>query len=174
MSPVRGTYDADYPAIPTPVRRPYKPGETVRVLVNEPGQSYIWVARIVAPRRRGYTVVALDPGLGSHPVGDLVEVRDDQLQPVTCSTVGDLANLDFFAHPLIPCKVLEVRRESGRYGTQLSVRLTANRSIYRRGQVMDVRADHCVPRRSIRVRDGRYLIRNDYTWLPPEVLRLYS
>lgn len=79
--------------------------------------------------------------------------------------VGELAYYDTFSG-LVPCKVTNVRRrEDGR--TRVSVKLTATRGTYRRGEeIPDLRPDYVVPRSSVRVRSGMYRIRNNYTWQP--------
>lgn len=64
---------------------------------------------------------------------------------------GDLAALDTFAGA-IPCKVLSITGTSGRCGSDqgVTVRLTAARGAYKRGEVLTAWGLHVVPRQCIR------------------------
>jgi hypothetical protein len=147
-------------------------GDTVRVEVSRPGESYHWIGRIMAQLDAGmYSVRCLDPTLSGHVVGELVHVERGQLRRVTAYSVGALALLDFLGSAPIPCQVLEVRPTSSAGGPRLTVRVTANRPGYPRGCIVsDLWPDTCVPRPSLVVRSGQFRIRNNYVWLPPELI----
>lgn len=72
---------------------------------------------------------------------------------------GELAYVDTFG-PLLPCKVTGITTD------MVTVRLTADRGAYRRGETLTERHGHVVPRASVHVRDGHYRIRDDYRWVP--------
>ena len=77
---------------------------------------------------------------------------------------GELAYYDTFVG-LVPCKVTKVWRDNGH--TLVSIKLTATRGAYKRGEeIADLRHDYVVPRSSVRVRSGMYRICNNYTWQP--------
>lgn len=148
-------------------------GDTVRVEVNRPGEWYHWVGRIMAQLdARTYSVRCLDPTLSGHVVGELVHVERCQLRHVTAHSVGALALLDFLGSAPIPCQMLEVEpTPSAGGGPRLKVRVTANRPGFQRGSVLsDLRPDACVPRSSVVLRSGQFRIRNNYLWLPPELI----
>ncbi len=82
-------------------------------------------------------------------------------------TAGELAYLDTFAG-LVPCKVTAVRVSSdeGYERVRVSVKLTATRGAYRRGELIDNQdGAYVVPRCKVRVRDHKYRIRTDYAWM---------
>lgn len=63
---------------------------------------------------------------------------------------GDLAYVDSFAG-LIPCKVISITGNSGRCGSDQSVtvKLTANRGAYKRGQTLVEWGWHIIPRYAV-------------------------
>lgn len=67
--------------------------------------------------------------------------------------VGDYAYLDSFAG-LVPCKVYIIDGPSGMASTlqTITVRLTANRRAYKRGEWIKENGLHVVPRVSVRFR----------------------
>jgi len=75
-------------------------------------------------------------------------------------TVGCLAYLDSF-YGLVPCRVLSIVGKSGmaNTGQHITVRLTASRQAYKRGETIESNALHVVPRRAVCVRCGQYRIR---------------
>lgn len=68
----------------------------------------------------------------------------------------DLAYVDAFRVPLIPCKVLGASPEAN----SARVRLTAARPGYRRGEVLDVRTSHIIPRGNVRTVRGSIRVRS--------------
>ena len=73
--------------------------------------------------------------------------------------VGTFAYLDTFAG-LVPCKVTAISGEG------ITIRLTATRGAYKRGEVLTYeRGDSIVPRECVYVRDYQYRIRNTYQWV---------
>ena len=61
-------------------------------------------------------------------------------------TVGALAYLDAFT-AIVPCKVLKIEGESGAPGMQLvTVRVTADRKAWKRGEIYTSLARHVCPR----------------------------
>lgn len=141
-----------------------QPGDVVRV---DSGNGWcLWVGRVEEPTAGGtWNVRCLASGISPMGVGEVVDVRQAQLMPATAYTVGALAYIDCFVG-MIPCKVLEVRATPG--GMRLKVKVTADRPAYKRGEVVEHQREHdIVPRRSV---TRRNTVRNDYVWLPPEVL----
>ncbi|MGI0133672.1 MAG: hypothetical protein ACREBW_01780 [Candidatus Micrarchaeaceae archaeon] len=70
-------------------------------------------------------------------------------------SVGTKAYLDSFVG-LVPCKVLAISEEH-----RVTVKLTAQRGAYKRGEVLpDQSARHIVPRSAVFIRCGQYRIRS--------------
>ena len=83
-------------------------------------------------------------------------------------TVGSKAFVDAFAG-LIPCVVLAI--EDRAIGTNVTskyvtVRLTAGRGAYKRGETLTFSALAIVPREAVHVRSGQYVIRQYSVELP--------
>jgi len=85
---------------------------------------------------------------------------------------GTLAYLDTFSG-LVPCKVIAINKGGPFAGWQsgqaeLTVKLTATRKAYRKGETLTGRpASHVVPRNHVITRDqypGQYRIRTNYLW----------
>jgi hypothetical protein len=76
---------------------------------------------------------------------------------------GEPALLDTFAG-MVPCVVVAVDT-TGRYGTEVVVRLTSNHGAYRKGETVVQRDHWVVPRGSHYYRDGIGRIRHDYVWV---------
>lgn len=82
---------------------------------------------------------------------------------------GDLAYLDTFSG-LIPCKILSVTDRRNYYGTvetDVTVKVTADRKAYRKGETVTSDPRHVVPRANVHRRSGnlridtRYVVRRD-------------
>lgn len=83
-------------------------------------------------------------------------------------TAGELAYFDSFAG-LIPCKVVSVNdaADSEFLGLSITVKLTADRGSYRRGEVIESDALHVIPRgyvRGLRSRSSTPRILSGYRW----------
>lgn len=80
-------------------------------------------------------------------------------------SAGELAFIDSFAG-LIPCKVLAVseRTENGEPFIVCTVKVTADRPSYSRGELAEVGTRYVIPRTSVRVRSGQYRIVYNYAW----------
>ncbi|TDC01138.1 hypothetical protein E1091_03465 [Micromonospora fluostatini] len=81
---------------------------------------------------------------------------------------GDLAYLDVIGTPLVPCRVESVKGRAGAPGTgqEITVKLTADRGAYKRGEVLTFSGSSVVPRSSVFVRNGQYRILNDWEVQP--------
>jgi hypothetical protein len=75
------------------------------------------------------------------------------------NNLGNLAYYDSFSG-LIPCKVTGYDGFSTVYFT-----VTADRKTYKRGEKLTGIPSHVVPRKMIRVRSGKYIVRPWYTWV---------
>ena len=84
-------------------------------------------------------------------------------------TVGALAYLDTFSG-MVPCVIVGVIRESHGFivgdRDAVSVRLTANRGAYKRGEVISASASNIIPRKMRFVRSGKYRIDTIYRFIP--------
>lgn len=79
-------------------------------------------------------------------------------------TVGTLAYLDTIGG-LIPCKVINVLPIGpADYGMQCTVKVTANRGAWKKGETVTHAARCVVPRESVFTRFGQYRIRNNFKW----------
>lgn len=84
-------------------------------------------------------------------------------------TVGALAYVDTFSG-MLPCVVAGVLRES--YGfiigdrDSITVRLTADRGSYKRGEIISASASSIIPRKMRFVRSGKYRIDTIYRFVP--------
>lgn len=79
----------------------------------------------------------------------------------TTHTAGELAFVDSLSG-LVPCKVVEVS------ATDITVRITAARGPYKRGEIIFCRYTRVVPRscvRSYRSTNHRARIINNYRWV---------
>lgn len=84
-------------------------------------------------------------------------------------TVGAKCFLDTFSG-LVPCVCVSVSTQSlgnVSYGdNSVTVKLTASRGAYKRGEILAQPASHVPPRDCVRVRDFHYRIRTDYQFVP--------
>lgn len=72
--------------------------------------------------------------------------------------LGDLAYIDSFLG-LIPCKVIAVNNE------KLTVKITATRKAYKRGEILEKPHSYVIPRDCIYTINGIYRIRHFYSWV---------
>ena len=73
-------------------------------------------------------------------------------------TTGELAYIDSFSG-LIPCKVMEITPRL------ITVKITATRRVFYKGELIDCDPNHVVPRDSVFTRCGNYHIHNNYQWI---------
>lgn len=77
-----------------------------------------------------------------------------------------LAYVDSFAG-LIPCKVLTIEGNGvNTPGVSITVRLTAARGAYKRGEIITVAEGNVIPRDKIRTRSGQMKILMSFAWVP--------
>lgn len=89
-------------------------------------------------------------------------------------TVGTKAYYDTLFHGLIPCVVIGVERKC--YGFRcgpnaVSIRLTADRGAYKRGEVLKIDGMHAPPRKMVRTSRGHYRIRTYYSYVPQDSIK---
>lgn len=84
-------------------------------------------------------------------------------------TVGALAYVDTFSG-MVPCVVVGVLRESHGFivgdRDSVTVRLTADRGAYKRGEITSASASNIIPRKMRFVRSGQYRIDTIYRFVP--------
>jgi hypothetical protein len=83
----------------------------------------------------------------------------------TVLRIGDLIYLDTLFSGLIPAKITGYTPNG-----EISVRITATRGAYQRGETTELRPQRCVPRTHVRVRRGQLRITGTWTFdgLPNE------
>lgn len=90
-----------------------------------------------------------------------------ETQLIHVYNVGTLAYLDTFAG-MIPCKVIRVEKPgSGQYvaNGSITVKLTATRGAYKKGEILDRQsASQVVPRNHRYIRSGIYRVRTNYRY----------
>lgn len=81
--------------------------------------------------------------------------------------VGTLAYLDTM-RGLVPCKVIAVKEPSdGHHFTEtVTVRVTATRPLYKRGEVVNRWAPSVIPRSHVFTQGFQYRVRKGYRWAP--------
>ena len=80
---------------------------------------------------------------------------------------GDLAYYDSF-DGMIPCKILDIedRFDQGNMTHKyITARITATRKGWKKGDLYTARDYRFIPRNCVHVKDGNYLIRNNFTWV---------
>lgn len=75
------------------------------------------------------------------------------------NNLGNLAYYDTLRNGLVPCKV------TGYDGINVYFTVTANRGAYKRGERLQSVSSYVVPRKMVRVRSGKMIIRHWYTWV---------
>ena len=84
-------------------------------------------------------------------------------------TVGAKCYLDTFSG-MVPCVVVGVLRESHGFivgdRNAVSVRLTADRGAYKRGELIHTSASNVIPRKMRFVRCGQYRVDTIYRFIP--------
>lgn len=78
--------------------------------------------------------------------------------------VGTLAYLDSLYSGLVPCKVIDITGAGD--GGKVTVKLTASRGGYSRGETVETHPGHVIPRDKVRTRDGQLRIITSYVWAP--------
>ena len=85
----------------------------------------------------------------------------------TTYEAGTLAYLDTLFDGLVPCKVIEVAYPgNGRVFSsgEITVRITADRGAYKKGELLTEKASQVVPRSHVRRTSGHARINSLYEW----------
>jgi hypothetical protein len=77
--------------------------------------------------------------------------------------IGALAYWDAYTSGLVPCKVTGYYRDDFFNQLHVTVRVTAARGLYRKGEKVQAVPKDVVPRSAVYVRGGQYRIRS-YVW----------
>ncbi len=76
--------------------------------------------------------------------------------------VGELAYFDSITG-MVPCKVCGVTQAA--YSKLVSIKITSNTRLYKRGEILEFSEGHIVPRRNIRRRKYETVIVGEWEWV---------